>query len=422
MTEFIGLRRHIYEVHSAEFGEATVLADGHLTVAVGDARACFEHPCLASTTFSWARPGTSVRIVKVLDAVEPRTKGPGGGGVFPGLVGPAMPQGEGDTHVMRGVAVLTAGYIPRAQQGLIQMSGPTAQMSPFGLTNNLVVEFEPAPAASWLEVAQTLRLGLLRLATVVAEAALGSPASSIDELPRISRRRTGDLPAVGVIVNLQTQGDFKDVYVYGKSLSGSLPTFIDPNELEDGAVVSGQHGHPGLKNPTYLHQNNPVVAALRARDGVDLSFCGVILSPEPVEQALKELTSAHAARLVYGLGWDAAVVSKEGAGNADIDMSLKVDALEEMGIVGIGIFAEMSGPDGTGPPVVSPPAKATAMVSTGNYDERITFDAVDKALGGDFFELTGTESIAEMRLATAAIYTGLSPLGWNRLTASEVAP
>lgn len=362
-----------------------------------------------------------MRIVKVLDAVEPRTKGRGGGGIFPGLLGPALPQGTGDTHVLRGVALLTAGFIPRAQQGLVQMSGPSAQLTPFGLTNNLVVEFEPAANASWLEVATTLRLGLLKLAALVAEAGLDVPATSIEELPRITRFFSGDLPVIGVIVNLQTQGDFKDVYVYGKSLSTSLPTYVDPNELEDGAVVSGQHGHPGLKNPTYMHQNNPVVAALRARDGVDLNFGGVVISPEPVDQGLKELTSVHAARLVYGLGWNAAVVSKEGAGNADIDIALKIDALEEMGLVGIGMFAEMSGPDGLGPPVVSPPARATAMISTGNYDEQITFEAVERALGGKHFELTGGESTAEIRLATAAIYCGLSPIGWSRLTASSAA-
>lgn len=414
---FPGLRRHIHRVKSADFGDVTALSGGHLSVSAADARACFFHPALATTDFSWARPGERLRIVKVLDAVQPRTKGPGGAGIFPGMIGPALPQGRGDTHVLEGLAVLTAGFVPRAQQGLVQMSGPSAELTPFGQTINLVVEFEPAPEAPWDQVASALRLGLLRLATVTAEAAIGCAADSVDELPPVRGSQSGRLPRVGLIVNLQTQGDFKDVYLYGKTMSGSLPTLVDPNELEDGAVVSGQHGHPGLKNPTYLHQNNPVVSALRARDGIDLSFAGVILSPEPVDQRLKEMTSAHAARMVYGLGWDAAVVTKEGAGNADIDISLKVDALEEMGIVGIGIFAEMSGPDGLGPPVVSPPARATAMISTGNYDQRITFEKVDKALGGAFFELTGGESTAEMRLATAAVYCGLSPLGWGRLTA-----
>ena len=45
----------------------------------------------------------------------------------------------------------------------------------------------------------------------------------------------------------------------------------------------------------------------------------------------KELVSAHAARLCAAAGFDAAVVTKEGAGNADADMALKMDALEDAG-------------------------------------------------------------------------------------------
>jgi sarcosine reductase len=404
---------------AADFGDKTALQSGTLTVSTDDANECFRHRALASVHLSWAHPGESVRIVKVLDAVEPRTKGPGGGGIFPGMLGPATPQGEGSTSVLQGVAVVTAGYIPRAQQGLVQMSGPHAELSPLGSTHNLVVEFEPDDGAPWPVVAAALRVGLLRLAATLAEAALEQEADQTDELARISAKASSDLPRIGTIANLQTQGDFKDVYVYGRSMSDFLPSPIDPNELEDGAVVSGQYGHPGLKNPTYLHQNNPVVAALRERDGSALSFAGLILSPEPVDQKIKELASAHAARLCYQLGWDAAIVTKEGGGNADSDISLKVDALEAMGIAGIGIFPEMSGANGLGPPVVSPPATATAMISAGNYDERITLEAVERALGGETYELTGSASIDEMQLPSAVVYCGLSPLGWGRLTCAE---
>jgi hypothetical protein len=72
-----------------------------------------------------------------------------------------------------------------------------------------------------------------------------------------------------------------------------------------------------VKNPTYLHQNHPVVEALRLRHGRDLLLAGVVLAPEPVAAAEKELVSAHAARLCALAGIDGAVVTKEGGGNAD---------------------------------------------------------------------------------------------------------
>jgi glycine reductase len=43
------------------------------------------------------------------------------GGVFPGFLGPALPPGRGETHVLRGAAVLAAGHLPRAQEAVIDM-------------------------------------------------------------------------------------------------------------------------------------------------------------------------------------------------------------------------------------------------------------------------------------------------------------
>ncbi|MGH2708694.1 MAG: glycine/sarcosine/betaine reductase component B subunit, partial [Actinomycetota bacterium] len=296
------------------------------------------------------------------------------------------------------------------------MSGPAAPLSPLGATHNLVVEFEPEKGAPWEAVEAVLRLGLLGLAASLAEAAIGAAPDMVEEL-RAPTRRPSDLPRVGTITNLQTQGAFKDVFLYGRSFAGCLPTVIDPLELEDGAVVSGQYGHPGLKNPTYLHQNHPVVAALAARDGTDLCFGGVILCPEPVDQMGKDLVSVHAARLAVALGWDAAIVTKEGGGNGDADASLKMDALEDLGIVAVGIFAEMSGREGTAPPLVSPPLRASSTVSSGNYDERLALPEMQRALGGARLEVADARATDAVEVPTAVVYASLSPLGWGKLTA-----
>ncbi len=396
-------------------GDRTSFADGVLTVAEDEAIALVASPSLASVRVSWVSPGESARIVKVLDAVEPRTKGPGGGAIFPGLLGPVEGAGSGQTHVLRGAAVVAAGYLPRAQEAVVDMSGPAAALSPLGATHNLVVEFEPADGAAWEDVDEALRRGTLALAARLAEAALHAEPDSVEELPPAGTTADG-LPRVGAVTNLQTQGTFKDVFVLGRSFTGQDPVFIDPNQVDDGAVVSGQFGHPSLKNPTYVHQNHPVVNALRARHGRDLSFAGLVVSPEPVNQGQKEEVSKAVARLCAEAGWDAAIVTKEGGGNADADMALKMDALEDLGVTAVGLFAEMAGAEGTGPSVVVPPERATAMVSTGNYDERLTLPAVEVALGGAEVALLGVPATAELDLPTAVVYCSLSPLGWGRLT------
>jgi glycine reductase len=413
-----GLRRLVHDVRELALGERTSYSSGRLTVSTSEAAALVSDPALAGVRLACAAPGDAVRIVAVLDAVQPCTKGPGGGGVFPGFVGPAMPPGRGETHVLRGAAVIAAGHLPRAQEAVIDMSGPAAPLSPLAATHNLVIEFDPAPQAPWEDVEAAVRRGLLRVAVHLADAALDAPPDAVEELPGPGAGPVGR-PRIGIVTNLQTQGKYKDVFVYGRSLSGGLPTVISPNELDDGAVVSGQYGHPALKNPTYLHQTHPVVAALRARD--DVCLAALVLCPEPVGQDAKELVAAHAARLCRALDLDAVILTKEGGGNADADVALKMDRLEEEGIVAVGIFAEMAGRDGTGPPLVVPPTRATAMVSVGNYDERISLPACDRALGGGRLALVDRPATDALELPVAAIYCALSPLGWGHLTCYEAA-
>lgn len=412
------LTRLMHSVREVGFGERTCFDEGVLTVSVDEARGVLADKALASVELSWASPGQSARIVKVLDAVEPRTKGPGGGGIFPGFVGPARPVGRGETHVLRGAAVVTAGFLPRAQEALVDLSGPAAALSPLGSTHNLVVEFVPAPGATWEQVDTALRRGALRLAAALAEAALDAAPDDVEELPSPSPGAPGgDLPRIGVVTNLQTQGSFKDVFVYGRSFGAALPTLLDPGELDDGAVVSGQFGHPALKNPTLMHQNHPVVAELRRRHGRDLEFAGLVICPEPVEQGAKEMISLFAAKVCAAAGFDAAVLTKEGGGNADADVALKMDALFDLGITPVGLYAEMAGADGTGPSVVVAPERATAMVSTGNYDHRLHLPEMDKAYGGERLELVKAPATASFEVPTAVVYCALSPLGWGRIAA-----
>lgn len=413
-----GLSRIVHEVRELDLGANTSYDAGRLTVGEESVRDLLRDPALADVRLGCTSPGDSARIVGVLDAVQPCSKGAGGGGVFPGLLGAAMPVGRGETHVLRGAAVLAAGYLPRAQEAVIDMSGPAAALSPLAATHNLVVEWTPADDADWADVDAALRRGLVKVAAHLAEAALDAEPDAVEQLVEPGASTSNGKPRVGVILNLQTQGRFKDVFVYGRSLSGGLPTVISPTELDDGAVVSGQFGHPALKNPTILHQTHPVVAALRARSD-ELQLAALILCPEPVNQADKELVSAHAARLCRQLRLDAAIATKEGGGNADADVSLKLDRLEEEGITAVGILAEMAGRDGTGPPLVVPPTKATALVSTGNYDERMTLPAVDRSLGRERIALLEQSSTDEVELPVAAVYCAQSTLGWGRLTCAQ---
>lgn len=411
-----GLRRAVHHVRGVAMGPNTHFKDGFLTVGV-DCRDSLADTALSEVRLWWASPGDKVRIIKLLDAIEPRTKE--GPGIFPGFIGPAEPQGTGTTHVLKGAAVVTAGYLPRAQEALVDMSGPAQALSFLGQMHNLVVEFTPAEGAPWEEVDAAVRCAGLKLAQHLAEAAIGAPPDALEKLPSIRTNGSSGLPRVAAVTNLQTQGTFKDVFVYGRSFSTEPPALIDPNEVEDGAIVSGQYGHPALKNPTYVHQNHPIAGALRVRHGQDLDFAGIVICPEPVDEKGKERTAREVADLCKEQGFDAVILTKEGGGNADADVALKMDALESAGITAVGLFAEMAGSDGSGTPLVISPSQATAMVSTGNYDHGLELPAMERAFGGDEFELLKVPAVSELSVPAAVVYCSLSPLGMGRLTCRE---
>jgi 1-acyl-sn-glycerol-3-phosphate acyltransferase len=95
------------------------------------------------------------------------------------------------------------------------------------------------------------------------------------------------LPRVGYIYNIQAQGSFKDTFVYGRSARDILPTLISAGELLDGAVVSGNYGHPSLKNSTYAHLTNPIIRELLSRGEL------IVIFPEGAEGIGKPIANRY---------------------------------------------------------------------------------------------------------------------------------
>jgi len=92
-------------------------------------------------------PGEKIRITGIRDVIEPRVKVEGKGQVFPGVLGPVAPVGDGRTHRLSGMAVLlTAEYEGTIRAGLgvqrsaiLDMWGPGAEASRFSSLVNLVL-------------------------------------------------------------------------------------------------------------------------------------------------------------------------------------------------------------------------------------------------------------------------------------------
>lgn len=328
------------------------------------------------------RPGDPVRIVNVLDAVEPQVKDEDPGATFPGALGTLIVAGRGRTNRLDGVAVISAAdLLPSTdaaardiQDGVIDMSGGGAAYTPWSRTTNLVLTFERDLSMPLIEVDAAIRRSALRVARDLAAATIGARA---DALERIARPPAGDLPPVCVILQLGGESPLYDTFFYGTSIRGRLPMPVDPAEVLDGAITAGAYHWAALRNPTYCYQRNRLILGLLAAHGSRLDLCGVVITRAYYMGADEKWRNALlAAKLALQMGARGAILTTDGGGNSHTDTMLTVRACEQLGIRTTVIIAEMGGLTDRLP-------EADVIVSSGNADELAPEWRPERVIGGD---------------------------------------
>ncbi|MBI3949060.1 MAG: glycine reductase [Acidobacteria bacterium] len=380
-----------FEVREVVLGPSTELVHNRLQINKDEVISLI----LEDSTFTAAdveivRPGENARIVHVLDTIEPRRKVAGPGGVFPGLLSPMDTVGDGRTHRLAGVAVMETAEVPWGQkggllmvrEGIVDMTGLAAEYSPFSKTINVVLIMALRPDCSDDEYDQSLRLAGLKVSEYVARTTIDQAA---DEYRTYDlETNVQSLPRVIYVHQVQSQGTFSRTFFYGKHLDDLMPTLVHPNEMMDGALVSGNNVGQSMKTPTYLHCNDPVVQELYDGHGTDWNFVGVILSRGHFYGIHEKQRSAHqVAKLARMLRAEGAIVTWEGGGNSIIEAMLTVQALERAGIKTTIISYELGGSDGKGSPILlhSVP-EADAIVSCGTYERPVALPEVQRVVGG----------------------------------------
>src|SRR5258706_14831931 len=109
-------------------------------------------------------PGDGVRVTGIRDVVEPRVKFGGEAQVFPGVLGPVAPVGDGVTHRLSGMAVLaTAAYEGTIRAGtgvqrsaILDMSGAGAEASRFSALRHMALSHRTRSDSHELESHATL--------------------------------------------------------------------------------------------------------------------------------------------------------------------------------------------------------------------------------------------------------------------------
>lgn len=384
--------------------------------------------CLKSISFDIAKPGQSVRITPVKDVIEPRVKVEGPGGIFPGVIAKVDTVGSGKTHVLRGMAIVTAGKIVGFQEGVIDMTGPGAEYTPFSKLNNLVMVAEPVEGILQHAYEYAVRIAGLRAATFVGELGrnVTPDETKVFETYGIKEgiEKLPNLPRVAYVHMLQSQGLLHDTYVYGVDAKRSLSTIIWPTETMDGAILSGNCVSACDKNTTYHHENNPIVAELFAQHGKTINYVCNIITNENVYLADKQRSSDWSAKLCKLLDLDGVIVSEEGFGNPDTDLIMNAKKIGSLGIKTTIVTDEYAGQDGKSQSLADADPLADALVSGGNANQNIilppmdkvigTLDYVDKIAGGHAGSLRPDGSIeAEIQVITGAT----NEMGFSYLSA-----
>ena len=376
---------HIY-IKDIQFASESKIEDGILYVSEEAVKAvALEDEKIKSASFDIAKPGESVRITPVKDVIEPRVKVEGRGGIFPGVISKVDTVGEGKTYALKGMAVVTAGKIVGFQEGIIDMTGPGADYTPFSKTLNLVMVCEPVEGIKQHDYEKAVRFAGFRVAAYIGELArnLTPDETKVYETCTIKEgfEKYPNLPRVAYVQMLQSQGLLHDTYVYGVDAKKIVPTILNPTEIMDGAIVSGNCVSACDKNPTYVHLNNPVVHDLFEEHGKTINFVCQIITNENVYLADKQRSSDWTAKLCKMLDLDGVIVSQEGFGNPDTDLIMNCKKIEAEGVKTVIITDEYAGRDGKSQSLADADVAADAVITGGNANQVIVLPKLDKVIG-----------------------------------------
>ncbi|MEG1132629.1 MAG: glycine/sarcosine/betaine reductase component B subunit [Romboutsia sp.] len=388
-------------------------------------------------------PGEMVRLCPVKEAIEPRVK-IGNRVLFPGYTGDLETCGYGKTHALKDCSLLVVGkHWGGFQDGLIDMGGEGAKYTYFSKLKNIVLvadtneDFEKNEQQKKNDA---LRIAGHKLAEYIAKCVKGLEPEEIEtyELEGITKRseKVNKLPSVVFVMQLQSQME-EDGYndlTYGWNTNHLVPTLMHPNEILDGAVISGSFMPCSSKWSTYDIQNAPIIKSLYKEHGKSLNFLGVILSNLNVSLEQKERSAIYVAQIAKTLGADGAIVAEEGYGNPDADFVGCIVALEDAGVKVVGLTNECTGRDGNSQPLVTLDEKLDAVISCGNVSELIELPPMDKVIGelkalsrdglsggwnNDEILGSSVKEDGSIIMENNAMFCGDQVLGWSTKTMKE---
>jgi glycine reductase len=247
----------------------------------------------------------------------------------------------------------------------------------------LIISFRITPGLAEIDAHHAIQQAELKVAHRLAEVTKTLDPENL--MVYDLSEKNPNLPTVMLIQGCITdpQHFHSGVGYYGISLRESLATFVDPNEIFDGAItVDTTRSGRGYYPTTWDWQNHPLVLGLHKAHGRVLNFAGVILQRIRFETNHgKEVGAQNAARLAQAMGADGVLITWIGGGNAFVDVMFTLRACEQIGVKSTLVTYENGGKQGTDSAVLFYVPEADAIVSTGSLDRPIELPPVARTIG-----------------------------------------
>jgi hypothetical protein len=378
---------HIREIHS---GVKTHAADHVLHIGLKELeKLLLQDGRIRAVTLNLVRPADPVRMVNVVDIIQPRCKLDPEGQDFPGWLGKLKLAGQGRTRSLTGIGVVLSNqYSKRPYASMFDMFGVGGKISQYGSLRHIHIDPAPAEGVEEREFESAVKLAGLKTAVYLARNAEGHPVDQTEvydlDLPSVAQRGKSDLPRVAYYYQLHTpQHDYKgkpDPILYGSQVNDMFPTIMHPNEILDGALINP---HTMRCQDTYSIQNHAVIKDLYKRHGKDLIFAGVVVGVASLDPTQRQRMVTMASNLVANiLGADGVVMTKAYGGMPHVDLAETAEGCEKLGVK-TTLFVMLWHTVGSiSDQIYFNPESLNAIINVGQICERYHLPRAEKILGG----------------------------------------
>ena len=326
------------DIHDLQPGPRTYVKDRVLYVNLKELEEILlKDGRIKSVDIHLVYPGEKVRIVNLMDVVQPRCKIDKVEADFPGFIGRLQLAGEGRTRSLRSVGVVVSNPLTnRKYSALLDMSGVAAEISRYGKMRHLHIAPTRSEGVEERDFEDAVKLAGLKTAVYLARGAEGHPVDETEvyelDIPNLDRE--SKLPRVAYFYQLYSpQHDhigISDPCLYGTDVRNLTPTIIHPNEVLDGGVVGA---HTIRSIDTYTIQNHGVIKELYGRHGKDLMFAGVVCGVANMEPVPRKRQAVMASNLVKNvLGAEGVILTKIHGGLPHVDLALVAEECEKLGV------------------------------------------------------------------------------------------